>query len=329
MRKRASIFLFLMVGLMTLQAHNLKFNDKGHFKIIQFTDVHFIADDPRSDVALETIDAVIKAENPDLVMLTGDVIFGKPAEKSMRTILDQVAKHDVPFAVTFGNHDDEQGLTRAELYDIIKSYPNDITGKVEGISGVTNFILPVRSSDGKRDAEIIYVFDSHSYSDINGVGGYACIKFDQIQWYRQMSKQFTDSNNGKPNPSIAFFHRALPEFHQAVESESAPMFGIRKERACSPNLNSGLFASMKEMGDVQGIFVGHDHDNDYSVMWQDILLAYGRYSGGNTVYNNVEKGARIIEFTEGENGFRTWIRTRDGNTEQVVKFPESYLRPRK
>ena len=85
---------------------------------------------------------------------------------------------------------------------------------------------------------------------------------------------------------------------------------------------------MKEMGDIEGVFVVHDHDNDYAVMWQGILLVYGRYTGGNTVYNNLSNGARIIELTEGEKGFCTWIRTKN-HTEQEVKFPESFLKPNK
>ena len=32
------------------------------------------------------------------------------------------------------------------------------------------------------------------------------------------------------------------------------------------------------------MFVGHDHDNDYAVMWKGILLAYGLFTGGNTEY---------------------------------------------
>lgn len=55
-----------------------------------------------------------------------------------------------------------------------------------------------------------------------------------------------------------------------------------------------MFAAMKESGDVMGIFVGHDHDNDYAVMWKGILLAYGRFTGGNTEYNHLSNGARII-----------------------------------
>lgn len=36
-----------------------------------------------------------------------------------------------------------------------------------------------------------------------------------------------------------------------------------------------------------GMFVGHDHNNDYAVAYKEVLLAYGRYTGGNTVYNDL------------------------------------------
>lgn len=44
-----------------------------------------------------------------------------------------------------------------------------------------------------------------------------------------------------------------------------------------------------------GMFVGHDHNNDYAVAYKEVLLAYGRYTGGNTVYNDLaSNGARVI-----------------------------------
>lgn len=302
----------------------LKFNADGTFKIVQFTDLHYIADDPRADIALERMAEVLDAERPDLVMITGDLIFGKPADASLRRVLDVVASRKYPFAVTFGNHDDELGLSRQQLLDIILTYPGNLTATTPGLPGVTNYTLPVKSHDGTRDAEILYVLDSHSRCKLPGVGGYDYIKPAQIDWYRTVSDAYTRANGGVPVPSLAFFHIALPEYAQAAADQAAVLHGFRKEKVCSPKLNSGLFLAMKEKGDVNGIFVGHDHDNDYAVMWNGILLAYGRYTGGNTVYNNLTNGARIITLTEGRPGFTTWIRLKDGRIEQYSEFPKDF-----
>lgn len=314
---------FILGSLLTSHAQHptLKFNKNGKFKIVQFTDVHYIHGNPKSDIAVERINEVLDAEKPDLVIFTGDVIFGAPAEEGMRTILNLTSSRKIPFAVTFGNHDDEQGLTRSQLFDIMKSIPYNLTDSVPGVSGGSNFILPLKSSDGKKDAVILYCLDSHSYSKINGVKGYDYIKFDQVQWYRENSARFTKQNGGTPIPSLAFFHIALPEYAEASTDERAMLVGTRKEKSCPPELNSGLFTAMKEMGDVSAVFVGHDHDNDYAVYWKGILLAFGRYTGGDTVYNNLPNGARIIEMTEGKEGFDTWIRLKDNKIIDKINFP--------
>lgn len=328
MKQLVISILFLLGGLVSINAQqsSLKFNKDGKFKIVQFTDVHYIHNNPKSAISIERINEVLDAEKPDLVLFTGDVIYGKPAEEGMRTVLNLAAKRKIPFGVTFGNHDNEQGLSRTQLFDIIKTIPYNLTDSVAGVSGASNYILPIKSSDGSKDATILYCMDSHSYSQIKGIGGYDYIKFDQIQWYRENSAKYTKQNGGTPIPSLAFFHIALPEYNQAASDETAILVGTRKERACAPQLNSGLFTSMKEMGDIQGVFVGHDHDDDYAVYWKGILLAYGRYTGGDTVYNNLTNGARVIEMTEGENGFTTWIRLKDNEIINKVNYPSDFIK---
>lgn len=306
------------------QKPTLRFKADKTFKIVQFTDLHVKHQDPRSEITFERVKQVVTDERPDLVILTGDVIFSPPAIDNMRNVLQMLVDLKVPFATVFGNHDDEQGATKEELLQLAQSMPYCLTADEEpAVSGVGNYVLPVLASKGDQPALTLYCIDSNAYSSIEGVKGYDYIKRDQIDWYARRSSGFTAANSGKPLPALAFFHIPLSEYNQAASDENAQSYGIRREKACAPALNSGLFTTMKEQGDVMGVFVGHDHDDDYAVCWQDVLLAYGRYTGGNTVYNHLPNGARVIQLTEGERSFKTWIRTAAG-VEQVTTYPDSY-----
>ena len=307
-------------------AQGLRFRPDGTFKIAQFTDTHYIHGDARADTVIKNIRHVMETERPDLVLLTGDVIYGKPAERSYRDVLDAVAAYGVPFGIMFGNHDDEQGLDRAALLRITQTYPHNLTRTEPGIHGYTNYVLPILAHNGADTAAVIYCFDSNAYSQIDGVKGYDYIRGDQVEWYRRTSRSLTAANGGTPRPAYAFFHIPLPEYSEAVADDEAPFIGTRKERVCAPALNSGLFAAMKECGDVRATFVGHDHSNDYAVLWHGILLAYGRYSGGNTVYNDLPNGARLIELHEDGQRFDTWVRLADGQVLNRATCPDSFLR---
>ena len=318
----------MCIGIFPMYAQQLKFNADKKFKIVQFTDVHWVADSLASEEAGERMNEVLDAEKPDLVVYTGDVIFARPADKGMRRALEPAIKRGIPFAVTFGNHDDEQDMNRKDLYEFIKDMPGNLTSTVEGLSGVTNFILPVKSSVGDKDAAVLYVFDSNSYSPMKQVKGYGWIKHDQVQWYINESKKYTEANGGTPLPALSFFHIPLPEYHEAVKHEGAFMIGTRKETACAPEINTGLFAAMLEAGDVLGVFVGHDHVNDYAVSWKGILLCYGRFTGGKTVYHDMPggNGARVIELTEGVRQFRSWIRLKDGKVINEFTYPSEWIK---
>lgn len=332
MMKRTLVLfsLLMMMSMLVLptKAQQLKFGEDKKFKIVQFTDIHWIADSLASEEARERMNEVLDAEKPDLVIYTGDLIFARPADKAMRKALEPAIKRRIPFAVTFGNHDDEQDMNRKELYEFIKDMPGNLTSTVEGLSGVTNFVLPVKSSSGLKDAAVLYVFDSQSYSTLKHIKGYGWIKHDQVQWYIDQSKKYTEANDGTPLTSLAFFHIPLPEYHEAVRNEGSFLIGTRKENACSPEINTGLFAAMQEAGDVIGTFVGHDHVNDYAVSWKGIMLCYGRFTGGKTVYHDMPggNGARVIELTEGVRQFRSWIRLKGGQVINDFIFPSEWIK---
>lgn len=316
---------FLMGTFCWAQKGELKFNKDGKFKIVQFTDVHFKYKNPASDVALERINEVLDAERPDLVIFTGDVVYSAPADSGMLQVLAPVCERKIPFVVTFGNHDNEQKMTREQLYDLIRKVPGNLLPD-RGDALSPDYVLTVKSSSGsEKNAALLYCMDSHSYSPLKDVKGYAWLTFDQINWYRQQSAAYTAQNGGQPLPALAFFHIPLPEYNEAASDENAILRGTRMEEACAPKLNTGMFAAMKESGDVMGMFVGHDHDNDYAVMWKGILLAYGRFTGGNTEYNHLPNGARIIVLDEGARTFTSWIRQKDGIVDKV-SYPASFVK---
>ena len=269
------------------QKSELKFSKDGKFKIVQFTDVHFKYGNRASDIALERINQVLDDERPDLVIFTGDVVYSAPADSGMLQVLEPVVKRKLPFVVTFGNHDNEQGMTREQLYDIIRKVPGNLLPD-RGTVLSPDYVLTVKSSSNvKKDAALLYCMDSHSYSPLKDVKGY--------------------------------------EYNEAARTENAILRGTRMEEACAPKLNTGMFAAMKEAGDVMGMFVGHDHDNDYAVMWKGILLAYGRFTGGNTEYNHLPNGARIIVLDEGARTFTSWIRQKDGVVDKI-SYPASFVK---
>lgn len=324
MKKILTLLAFFVVCWNTM-AQELRFRSDSTFKIVQFTDIHFQLDNPKSTPALQNIDNILTSERPDLVVLTGDIIYSSPAKPTLLKVLERLAAHHIPWVYEFGNHDDEQGLSNRQLYDIARQVKGCIMPAIAPGQEL-DFVLPIQSHKGSTIAANLYCMDSHAYAPKSyKTDGYAWLTFEQVAWYRNQSKAFKTANGGQTIPALAFFHIPLPEYHDAVRDENAIMMGTRQEACCSPRFNSGMFTAMYEGGDVMGIFVGHDHDNDYSVMWHGILLAYGRFSGGNTEYNHLTPGARVIVLKEGQRAFDTYIRQIDGTIVNRSSYPSSYV----
>lgn len=317
-----ALMLFSTFSL-SAQDKSLKFNSNHKFKIVQFTDVHWVYNDPRTEVVAERMNEVLDAEKPDLVVFTGDITTSKPAAKALDQALEPTIKRGIPFAITWGNHDDEQDLTREELTKYAATKKGSLISTAEGVTGFSNYVIKLTSADGDDTAAVLYFIDSNAYSKIKEIEGYDWIHGDQIEWYRSRSKAFTEANGGEPLPALAFFHIPIPEYKDMLPRDNALFVGTRKEMVCSPEINSGFGAAMRESGDVMGTFVGHDHVNDFAINWYGILLCYGRFTGGESTYHDVPggNGARVIELTEGEHSFRTWIRLKGGKVINEIDFP--------
>lgn len=328
MRFLSIFLLFSCTFLLQAQTKVLKFKENKNFKIVQFTDVHYQKLNKESAVALELIKEVLDAEKPDLVVFTGDVIWAKPVKEGLDDVFDLVAKSGIPWAYVFGNHDDEFGMSRQEMMDYVVEKPYCLAQSGDkSLKGVGNYILEVKRNDNDSIGTVLYFFDSGAYSRVKGIKGYDWLDFSQIEWYRKESTAYTKGNQGKPYPALAFFHIPLAEYPLMKAAKYDEVIGSKDEKECNGVLNSGMFTAMRQSGDVMGTFVGHDHDNDYIGEYYGLYLAYGRYSGGKTVYNNLGKnGCRVIELKQGQREFSTYIRLLGGEIIYPVKYPETFTK---
>ena len=322
--KNVVLLTLLVCACLTVFSKNkeaLKFNQDGSFKIVQFTDMHFHYNSTKSTVVLEMMNEVLDSEKPDLVIFTGDIVTKRPLQKGWAKVTEPLVKRSIPWAVTIGNHDDEQDKKRTDILPLLENIPFNMS--IEGdetVFGFGNYVLPIQSQTGEKTAALLYCMDSNAYTPIKGVGDYGWFRASQIDWYRQVSCEWMKKNEGKPLPALAFFHIPLPEYKDAWEMKDKKLVGVKNEAVCSPALNSGMFAAMLHQGDVMGTFVGHDHDNDFLAPYCGIALAYGRFSGGTTIYGDLTNGARVIELKESKRKFTTWLRIRGGEQKNKVKF---------
>jgi predicted MPP superfamily phosphohydrolase len=98
---------------MAVEAKDLRFNDKGKFKMVQFTDMHFCEED-RYDVQNQKLmGEILDQEKPDIVIITGDVVTGWKYDGGSKCNVKEywtkgmqpMVERGINWAATAGNHD--------------------------------------------------------------------------------------------------------------------------------------------------------------------------------------------------------------------------------
>ncbi|MCD7873103.1 MAG: metallophosphoesterase family protein [Clostridiales bacterium] len=320
------------------------FNKNGKFKIMQITDMQEIPSVSPDTISL--LEAAVEAEKPDSVVYTGDQIKGygvtykgkgkeleNAVAKTIKTLLEPVTKRNIPFAVTFGNHDRQVGISNKDQFNnIYKKLPNCIGEQAEGIDGGGTCAVPIKASDGSgKDAFNLYLFDSGT--DAKG-GGYEPFDPEIIKWYKKKREELKEKNGGYV-PSIVFQHIPMCEYYNVLKrvkkSEKCAVRAFRTHKneyyklgdTCSandifleppsiPNSNTGEFDALSEKGDVLAVFVGHDHKNSFVGRYKNVDLGFTQSSGFNVYGNRTKRGVRIITIDEkNPSSYETYTRTFD------------------
>ncbi|KAK9703123.1 Phosphatase dcr2 [Basidiobolus ranarum] len=314
----------------------LSFHNDGTFKILQLADLHMTShrsqcyDVPTGGEwsgctnlkTLEFAERMIKAENPDVIVFTGDnVMSSRDPRASVLKYANLAAKHGIPWAFVHGNHDDEGDLSRVELTQAALSVPYNLgRNGPYSLFGSGNYFAQILDKNS-QPAFTFYFVDSGAYN-ING-DGYDFIKDNQVNWFKETSKQLVNQQGKKPN-AIAFWHIPTTEYAE-VSKVPAQQTGDKRENVSSSKTKSPWVDALHESGDVRMTIVGHDHVNDYCFPYVDMHLCFGGGAGYGT-YGATSKGwdrrSRIIQLSNYGQNIKTWKRKDDAAlssfNEQVI-----------
>ena len=141
--------------------------------------------------------------------------------------------------------------------------------------------------------------------------GYDYIKRNQIHWYEYMVKGLAEYN-GTPVESTLFIHIPLPEYNMAAKiyepindgftKDENGNFGMLREPICSPYYNSGMFEKIVELNSTKNVICGHEHKNNFSVLYRGVRLTYATKTGDghDWVEDGSVCGGTVLEFDETE-----------------------------
>lgn len=311
----------------------LKFNGNGKFTVLAFGDLHENVDfaeggKKRFEDMQALMIAALDEFKPDLCVFMGDNCstrgLGTPEGNeafhlAVEAITKPVRDRGIPFASVYGNHEHDHGNEEIML-ETYKALPGCIMrNDAPGISGSANYSEPIMSSDGERTAFVLWFMDSNNTGP-EGVSKYDWVKLDQIDWYEKKAAEYRAANGGKPVPALLFQHIPVPEEYNLTREahlwerpvavrgcgkKENTFYVLKKgikgylgEGPCSPDYNSGQFASWKKTGDIIGAVFGHDHMNDFIGEVDGIKLMQCKTAGFGCYTDGCRSGVRVITLDE-------------------------------
>ena len=200
-------------------APRFEFGPDGTFTFFHFTDLHLNPNGRKLHPRIERIiRAALEKYRPSLLVLTGDNVNGQnddvnsrgKFEETVDPLIELFSSREVPFCVTFGNHDSEKKgpdrFSRQEQYDYYKAKGGKffVDHDVPELYGVGSGVVQIFKRGARKPSFNLFVMDSGDYPEATGAGwpGYEGCHTDQIAWYERVS--------GK-TPCLWFQHIIVPD----------------------------------------------------------------------------------------------------------------------
>jgi hypothetical protein len=264
----------------------------------------------------------IIATNPDLILVTGDNVYGRFDENGSyhTSFIEFMESFQIPWAPVFGNHDNECALGvdwQCQQYENAEY----CLFKQRDLTGNGNYSIGLLQDN--ELLRVFYMLDSNGCANpmIDGAGnkitpaaGTNVVKTtagfgqDQVDWY---TASITQLKTFTSDVKISFayhipqsiFDNAIEKYKDEIaaagslsekcfnlddcETADETDFGCIGFDSCgSWDADHTIWNGMKELG-VDSIFVGHEHCNSWSIVYDGIRLQFGQKSSEYDSFNFV------------------------------------------
>ncbi|KAM0799762.1 calcineurin-like phosphoesterase [Usnea florida] len=308
----AMFFSLLVLSSVVVTKADLNLAEDNSFKISVFSDLHYGENESTFGIAADMNSAalmrqVLSQEQPDFVILNGDLITGENTFAFNSTgyvdeIVAPLVQGDYSWASTYGNHDSKYNLSREALYAEEKKYAGAYTQHgPAGTDGVTNYVLPIfpanTTGNSQTPVALLWFFDSRGGSEyqslpanVDNIDNY--VSNGTVSWYR--STQADLQNQHGILPSLAFVHIPTLAFLN-LQSETSPTVsgpnypGLNADVPLAQqgysNTGSEAIPFMQALLDTPGlhsIYSGHDHGDSWCGRWPEGTLPGYGVGGGSS-----------------------------------------------
>ena len=270
-----------------------------------------------------TLKALFERVKPDLVTISGDLAWCGDLE-ALEIIASRLDVFGVPYAVVWGNHDQDGGSEKlAESEKVLSAHSLFTYESGPKELGYGNYVIAIEE-DGKIVDSLI-MMDSHDHAHCYDSDGKEIFAWgttpawgklypEQIEWYKEQINALKAMGCNRSSIIMhipCFAYREA--FDAAFKGETTQIsladsykseywnegyedsFGVRYEGICSFPANDGVFDAILECNHTKNVLVGHDHVNSFSVVYKGVRLTFAIKTGAGCYWNSNLNGGTILQ----------------------------------
>ena len=293
--------------------------------ILQLTDTQIIystgtgkwdfwAADKMDVECFDYITEIVNATNPDLILLTGDMVYGMYDNNgtSFEALIELMEGFDIPWAPVFGNHEAESAKGIDWQCAQLEAAENCLFLQRE-LTGNGNYSVGIKQGD--QLTRVFFMLDSNGCNSpsaesqtnthLKNNSGFGA---DQIAWY---TAAINNIKAASPETKISLaFHIPLQAmidsfatytegngtaFIDRLENKNEGDFGyIGSERDSVIDKDYAIWNAIKALG-VDSVFAGHMHTHSASIVYEGVRLQFGMKSSTYDKINYIDANGNITE----------------------------------